>query len=83
MKRKTLVVMILELVEEYGWKELSELTRVSTFRKSPDFTTSLKYLHKTPSAKKKVEDLYFKMVTEKDSGNSIAVFSSVACEVYL
>lgn len=67
LKGKALIVIILDLVDQYGWKELSTLTKVNTFQKSPNFTTSLKYLRKTPSALKKVEDLYIKMMEHKNS----------------
>jgi len=80
LEGKSLIVILLDLVDEYGWKELSELTRINIFQKSPDFTTSLKYLHKTPSAKKKVQDLYKSMVEEKNPSHSIAVFSTAAME---
>jgi uncharacterized protein (DUF2132 family) len=62
LEGKSLAIVILLLVEEYGWKELSDLTRISTFKKHPNFITSINYLKKTPSARKKVEDLYLRTI---------------------
>lgn len=73
---KSLIVIILDLVDEYGWKELSKLTRINTFQKSPNFTTSLKYLRKTPSARKKVEELYIKMMELRNTGKPISVLAT-------
>jgi len=62
LEGKSLALIILLLVEEYGWKELSQLTRVAIFEKQPNFITSIKYLKKTPSARKKVEGLYLSII---------------------
>lgn len=73
---KSLVVIILDLVDEYGWKELSELTKINNFHKSPNFTSSLKYLNKTPSARKKVEQLYLKMMEIKNTGKRMSLLAT-------
>ena len=80
LEGKSLAIIILLLVEEYGWKELSDLTRISTFEKHPNFTTSINYLKKTPSARKKVEDLY--LVTIERRTQTKSFFSGIACGVY-
>ncbi|MBL4755818.1 MAG: VF530 family DNA-binding protein, partial [Flavobacteriales bacterium] len=55
LEGKSLAIIILLLVDEYGWKELSDLTKIATFQKFPNFATNINYLKKTPSARKKVE----------------------------
>jgi uncharacterized protein (DUF2132 family) len=46
------------LVEKYGWQELGEKIRISCFYEKPSIASSLKFLRKTPWARKKVEDYY-------------------------
>jgi len=55
----TLKAQVEGLVEKYGWKELGERIRINCFFEKPTITSSLKFLRKTPWARKKVEDLYF------------------------
>ena len=46
------------LVEHYGWEELGERIDIRCFYNNPSVKSSLKFLRKTPWARKKVEDLY-------------------------
>lgn len=46
------------LVEEYGWEELGELIDIRCFNFDPSINSSLKFLRRTPWARKKVEKLY-------------------------
>lgn len=55
---KTLEVIINELVTHYGWPELGYRIRINFFLDDPSVKSSLKFLRKTPWARKKVEDLY-------------------------
>jgi uncharacterized protein (DUF2132 family) len=55
---KTLEFIVKALVEYYGWEQLGETINVNCFRKNPSLQSSLKFLRKTPWARKKVEDLY-------------------------
>jgi uncharacterized protein (DUF2132 family) len=55
---KTLEAILVYLVSYYGWEELGELIRINCFRNDPGFQSSLKFLRRTPWARKKVEDLY-------------------------
>lgn len=55
---KTLEMIVTHLVEMYGWEELGERIRINCFRDNPSIKSSLKFLRKTPWARKKVEDLY-------------------------
>jgi len=81
LEGKSLAIIILLLVDEYGWKELSELTKIATFQKHPNFATNINYLKKTPSARKKVEALYVETF-DRLSRNNLS-FSGAACTVLL
>ena len=59
---KTLEMILNELVEEYGWEELGQIINVNCFNIDPSIKSSLTFLRKTPWARKKVEDLYVRMV---------------------
>ncbi len=57
--------MILEaLVETYGYRKLYEQVEIRCFYINPTLTSSLKFLRKTPWARKKVEEIYLKMIKE-------------------
>jgi uncharacterized protein (DUF2132 family) len=55
---KTLETILVALVDKYGWPELGYLIRINCFLDDPSIKSSLKFLRKTPWARKKVEDLY-------------------------
>ncbi len=54
----TLEHVVNSLVEHYGWNELGKRITIRCFTSNPSVTSSLKFLRKTPWARKKVEDLY-------------------------
>jgi len=54
----TLKALLTELVDLYGWEELSRRIKLNCFAKDPSINSSLKFLRKTPWARKKVEKLY-------------------------
>lgn len=54
----TLKMMLTQLVEKYGWDEMSGRIRIRCFADNPSIKSSLKFLRRTPWARKKVEDLY-------------------------
>ncbi len=60
----TLEQIINALVEKYGWEALSEQIDIRCFSSDPSVKSSLKFLRKTPWARKKVEDLYLR--SQKD-----------------
>lgn len=60
----TLKYILERLVEHYGFKELSNYVEIRCFYNDPSINSSLKFLRKTPWARKKVEDLYLDMVKE-------------------
>jgi len=59
---KTLEAILQHLVEKYGWKELGLRIKIMCFTDNPSIQSSLKFLRKTPWARKKVEKLYLKSI---------------------
>jgi uncharacterized protein (DUF2132 family) len=55
---KTLEMILLHLVDQYGWQDLGERIAINCFINNPSIKSSLTFLRKTPWARKKVEDLY-------------------------
>lgn len=55
---KTLEAILNELVAHFGWEQLGARIRINCFNDNPSVQSSLKFLRKTPWARKKVEDLY-------------------------
>jgi len=55
---KTLESILNELVDYYGWQELGRRITIKCFTTDPSVSSSLKFLRKTPWARKKTEDLY-------------------------
>jgi uncharacterized protein (DUF2132 family) len=54
----TLEKILIQLVEDYGWAELSKIINIHCFNHEPSIRSSLKFLRKTPWARAKVEELY-------------------------
>ena len=54
----TLEQIVISLVDYYGWEELGELINIRCFNNDPSVKSSLKFLRRTPWARKQVEDLY-------------------------
>jgi uncharacterized protein (DUF2132 family) len=57
---KTLEMILNELVHHFGWEDLGRIIKINCFIKDPSISSSLKFLRKTPWARKKVEELYVK-----------------------
>ncbi len=57
----TLEQIVNSLVEHYGWDELGKRIKIRCFNRDPSVRSSLKFLRKTPWARKKVEGLYIAM----------------------
>lgn len=55
---KTLEIILISLVDYYGWEQLSHHVNINSFKNNPSIKSSLTFLRKTPWARKKVEDLY-------------------------
>ena len=62
---KTLEAILLELVDHYGWEMLSYKIDINCFKNEPSIKSSLKFLRKTPWARKKVEDIYIEVIVGK------------------
>ncbi|MEC8425005.1 MAG: VF530 family protein [Myxococcota bacterium] len=54
----TLKALLTELVDVYGFEDLSHRVRINCFAHEPSIKSSLKFLRKTPWAREKVESLY-------------------------
>jgi len=54
----TLESLLTRLVDHYGWDQLAKRIDINCFISDPSIKSSLKFLRKTPWARKKVEDLY-------------------------
>lgn len=54
----TLEMVVRRLVEAYGWEELGRRINIKCFTNDPSIASSLKFLRRTPWARKKVETLY-------------------------
>jgi len=62
---KTLEMILKQLVHYYGWEHLGSKIEIRCFNFDPSIKSSLKFLRKTPWARKKVEDLYLTLIENK------------------
>jgi len=60
---KTLEFIVNALVAHFGWETLGQHIRINCFNSNPSVSSSLKFLRKTPWARKQVEDLYIRMIS--------------------
>lgn len=60
LHQKTLQIILEELVKKYSWKGLREKINIRCFWNEPSIPSSLKFLRRTPWARKEVEDLYIR-----------------------
>jgi uncharacterized protein (DUF2132 family) len=67
---KTLVMILEYLLENYNWDELFYRIRINCFWENPSIQSSLKFLRKTPWARKKVEELYLFTLEQKTEKNN-------------
>ncbi|MBI5950621.1 MAG: DUF2132 domain-containing protein [Chloroflexi bacterium] len=58
----TLETILTRLVDQYGWEELGRRIPIKCFTNEPSVKSSLKFLRRTPWARKKVEELYLNTV---------------------
>ncbi len=54
----TLKMILEQLVEFYGWDEMSRAIRINCFANEPSVSSSLKFLRRTPWARAKIEAMY-------------------------
>jgi uncharacterized protein (DUF2132 family) len=57
---KTLQMILEELVETYRWEGMALYIDINCFKNEPSIQSSLKFLRKTPWARKQVEELYLR-----------------------
>lgn len=62
---QSLEKIVTQLVEHYGWSGLGERINIRCFNHDPSVTSSLKFLRKTPWARKEVEALFISLQTER------------------
>jgi uncharacterized protein (DUF2132 family) len=60
----TLENLLTQLVQQYGWAELGSRIRIKCFNENPSLKSSLKFLRRTPWARKKVEALYLESLAK-------------------
>lgn len=58
----TLEMTLRHLVDHYGWKEMGARIKIKCFNENPSVISSLKFLRKTPWARRKVEKMYVDLV---------------------
>ena len=56
----TLKMILTDLESWYGWREMGENIDIRCFNNDPSISSSLKFLRKTPWARKKVEEFYLR-----------------------
>ena len=61
----TLEKILQELVAHYGWEEMGNQIDINCFTFDPSISSSLKFLRRTPWARKKVENMYLDYLKEK------------------
>ena len=61
---RTLEYIVQYLVDHYGWEELGMRIKINCFTNNPGLQSSLKFLRKTPWARKKVEELFLRISTQ-------------------
>ena len=57
----TLEMILTRLVEHYGWDKMGRMINIRCFNYDPSIKSSLKFLRRTPWARKKVEELYLRI----------------------
>ena len=58
----TLEMMVTRLFDHYGWQELGQRINIRCFNSDPSVKSSLKFLRRTPWARKKLEYLYLNTI---------------------
>ena len=61
----TLEMMLTQLVDQFGWRFLSDRVAIRCFYNKPTIKSSLHFLRRTPWAREKVENLYLEMIVHK------------------
>lgn len=67
----TLEAIVNALVARFGWEELAKRININCFKSDPSVKSSLKFLRRTPWARKEVEDLYIDSLEMDEVENDI------------
>ena len=62
LEGKTLEAIVTELFNHFGWQKLAAQVPINCFKSDPGISSSLKFLRKTPWARKKVENVYLSLI---------------------
>ena len=57
--------MLVYLIDNYGYERLAEIININCFKSNPSLKSCLKFLRRTPWARKKVEKLYLNTLRSK------------------
>ncbi|WP_279052148.1 VF530 family protein [Cedecea davisae] len=68
----TLEALLNHLVARYGWAELAKKININCFKSDPSVKSSLKFLRRTPWARKEVEELYIASLDEPQESDTQA-----------
>ena len=60
-----LETIVTELMNQHGWAELGRMIDIRCFNVNPSVQSSLKFLRKTPWARKRVEELWLWSKTQR------------------
>ena len=66
----TLEVIVTRLAETMGWDAMGQAIPVRCFTHDPSVKSSLKFLRRTPWARKRVEQLYLQQARAMPDGTS-------------
>lgn len=58
--------IINDLVDHYGWEYMGYNIKIKCFTDNPSVKSSLKFLRRMPWARTKVENMYLKMLKNKN-----------------
>jgi len=61
----TLETIVTKLLETMGWEAMAAAVPLRCFTHDPSIKSSLKFLRRTPWARKKVEQLYLQRINQK------------------
>ncbi|MDD9650686.1 MULTISPECIES: VF530 family DNA-binding protein [Klebsiella] len=68
----TLEALLNALVAQYGWAELAKRININCFKSDPSIKSSLKFLRRTPWARKEVEALYIDSLSAAETAKAEA-----------
>jgi uncharacterized protein (DUF2132 family) len=60
----TLEAIVTQLSERLGWEAMGAAVPIRCFTHDPSIKSSLKFLRRTPWARKKVEELYLEQIVK-------------------